>query len=126
MSNNNRTGYKIRKVRELKNITQAYVANAIGVKQNTYSRMETGSIKIQDDQLDKIAEILEVEKEDIETFDETLVFKNCTQTASVIGVNHILNNNIPEDFKKLYEELLAAKDIIIAQLEAKIKLLENK
>ena len=123
---NSRTVYKIRKVRELKNITQAYVANAIGVKQNTYSRMETGSIKIQDEQLDKIAEILEVNKEDIEAFDETLVFKNCTQTANVIGVNHILNNNIPEDFKKVYEELLAAKDIIIAQLEAKIKLLENK
>ncbi len=120
------TGHKVRKVRELKGITQDYVAKALGVKQNTYSRMETGQIKIQEEQLDKIAAALDVEKEEIEAFDDKLAFTNCTQTATVIGVNHILNNHFSEELKQVYEDLLAAKEKIIAQLEDKIKQLEAR
>lgn len=119
------TGYKVRKVRELKGITQAYVADAIGIKQNTYSRMETGVIKIQEEQLGKIAEALGVEKDEIESFDEKLVFNNCTQHNNTIGIHQTINNN-SEDIKRLYEELLLAKEQIIKQLEERIKVLEGK
>lgn len=119
------TGYKVRKVRELKGITQTYVADALGVKQNTYSRMETGAIKIQEEQLGRIAEVLGVEKEEIESFDEKLVFNNCTQHNNTIGVHQTINNN-SDDVKRLYEELLLAKDRIISQLEERIKALEGE
>ncbi len=117
----NAIGYKVRKVRELKGITQEYVAESLGVKQNTYSRMETGSLKIQDAQLDKIAEVLGVEREEIESFDEKLVFYNCTQHNNTIGINQTFNNASSDDIKRLYEELLSAKDRIIAQLERRLR-----
>jgi transcriptional regulator with XRE-family HTH domain len=51
---------RIKKLRELKNLTQEHMANELGVSQNTYSRLETESTKITIDRLEEIASILEV------------------------------------------------------------------
>lgn len=51
---------RIKKTRELKNWTQEYMAERLGISQNTYSRIETKASKISVDRLLEIAQILEV------------------------------------------------------------------
>lgn len=52
--------YKIRRLREGKNYTQEYMSERLNISQNTYSKIETGGIKLTVDRLQQIADILEV------------------------------------------------------------------
>ena len=69
-------GTKIRKIRELKNYTQEYMAQQLGVAQNSYSRYENPDTDVKPDLLKQIAEILEVTPDQIEGFDENIIFNN--------------------------------------------------
>jgi transcriptional regulator with XRE-family HTH domain len=61
----NKLGFKIKKYREQKNYTQAYMSEKLDISQNTYSKIETGGIKLTVDRLKQIADILEIPIEDI-------------------------------------------------------------
>lgn len=61
----NKLGYKIRKLREAKDLTQEYMAHKLDISQNVYSKLESGGIKITTDRLRLIAEVLEVPEEDL-------------------------------------------------------------
>lgn len=39
-------GLKIRKIREIKNFDQTYVAKKLGISQSAYSALEKGKVKI--------------------------------------------------------------------------------
>ncbi len=51
---------RIRKYRDEKHFTQELMAYRLGMKQNTYSILESGKSKIKAEILEKIAEILEI------------------------------------------------------------------
>ena len=51
---NLKIGHKIKKLRELKNLTQEHMANSIGISQGAYSRMELGETEITYSKLEKI------------------------------------------------------------------------
>ena len=68
---------KIKKYRELRNYTQAYMSDRLNISQNTYSKIETGGIKLTVERLRQIAKILEVPVEDILTNDnQSFTFNN--------------------------------------------------
>ena len=46
-------GIKIKKIRESKNYTQEYMSNKLNISQNTYSKIESGGIKLTVDRLKK-------------------------------------------------------------------------
>lgn len=70
-------GNRIKKYRESKNYTQAYMAESLGISQNTYSKIESGGIKLTVDRLNKIASVLEIPVEDILSSDtQSFVFNN--------------------------------------------------
>lgn len=70
-------GNRIKKYRESKNYTQAYMADSLGISQNTYSKIETGGIKLTVDRLKKISDILGIPVEDIMANDsQSFVFNN--------------------------------------------------
>ena len=52
-------GHKIKNIRELKNLTQEFVAEKLDISQSAYSKIERET-KISDEKLAQIAEILEV------------------------------------------------------------------
>jgi transcriptional regulator with XRE-family HTH domain len=54
---------KIKNVRELKNFTQDYVAERLGITQAGYSKIESGATKISYSKIVDIAKILEIETE---------------------------------------------------------------
>ena len=58
-------GHKIKKLRELKNLTQEHVAQSIGISQGAYSRMELGESEITYSKLEKIATVLDMKPEEI-------------------------------------------------------------
>lgn len=62
-----RIAFKIRKVREYKNYSQEYLASKIGISQNAYSKIELGYSKITLDRLFHIANLLDVETQELMT-----------------------------------------------------------
>jgi len=66
-----KTGNNIKKIRELKNYSQDFVAQELGLSQATYARIESGESIPKIDRLQRIAEILDV---DISTLLNTNVF----------------------------------------------------
>jgi transcriptional regulator with XRE-family HTH domain len=93
-------GLKIRKLRELKNLTQEHVANGIGISQGAYSRMELGDSEITFGKLEKIASILNMKPEEIISFEETMFFNAINNE----GKNEFIHqsNQLWEGEKKLY------------------------
>jgi len=53
-------GHKIRKIRELRNYKQEYMAEKLGISQVSYSRIESGQTKLDLRRLQNIAKILAV------------------------------------------------------------------
>lgn len=74
---NTSIGQKIKKVRELRNYTQEYMAEKLGLSQNGYGKMEREDSDISVTRLTQIAEILEVNLLDLLTFDENKLFFQC-------------------------------------------------
>ena len=68
---------KIRSIRDMKGISQDYVASQLGMTQTNYSKIERGDVKeITVARLEKIAKVLEVTPGDILNFDEKQVFNS--------------------------------------------------
>lgn len=102
-------GVKIKKLRELKNYTQDYMASQLGISQGAYSRMELGESEVAYSRLEKISEILDIKPEDIITFNESMVFNlmhNQTSNGLVIQ-NNLLNNKERELYESQIETLKA-------------------
>ena len=66
-------GLKIKKLRELKNLTQEHMTKSIGIFQGAYSRMELGETEITYTKLVKISEELGMRPEEVIVFNESLV-----------------------------------------------------
>jgi transcriptional regulator with XRE-family HTH domain len=93
-------GDKIRKVRELKGFTQDFMAGKLEMSQRAYSKIENNDIKLDWGRIEDISKIFEIEPFDLVSFDDNLVFNNCTNS----GKAHIMNNNFPDELKKSYED----------------------
>lgn len=97
---NMQIGHKIKKLRELKNLTQEHVATGIGISQGAYSRLELGDSEITYSKLEKIAGVLEMKPEEIIAFNENMVFNVMNNE---IGNGLVINNNqLSEGEKNLY------------------------
>lgn len=92
-------GDKIRKVRELKGFTQDFMAGKLEMSQRAYSKIENNDIKLDWGRIEDISKILDIEPTDLVSFDDSLVFNNCTQS----GKFQVFNNNFPDELKKSYE-----------------------
>lgn len=110
-------GTKIKKVRELRNYTQEYMAQKLEVSQSSYSRYEKDEGDLSLSELEKISEILGMKVEDLICFDEKMIFNNYgTAQDQSFSVNY---QSISNKERELYEKT-------IKLLEDKIKYLENK
>ncbi len=113
-------GHKIKKLRELKNLTQDHMAKALGISQGAYSRMELGDTDITYSKLERISEELGMRPEEVISFNESMVFN---VMHNEIGNGFVINNNqLSEAEKNLYEEQIRQlKD----QIEYLKKILDN-
>ena len=119
-------GQKIKKLRELKNLTQDYMANQLGVTQSAYSKMENGEVDIPFSRIEDIAKIFTIQPEDIITFNENIVF-NIINNPNAKNNGFVVNqNNHPDSEIKLYEEQHAADKEQIEYLKSIINQLMSQ
>ncbi len=101
---NLKIGHKIKKLRELRNLTQEHMANSLGLSQGAYSRMELGETEITFSKLEKISEELGMKPEEVIAFNESMVFNVMNnQTGNGLVINH---NQLSEEDKNLHQQLI--------------------
>ena len=105
---------KIKQIRELKNVTQEYIATQLGLSIRAYSKIETGETQLTINRLNEISKALGIDPIEVLGFDDKQVFINCKQDG-YIGINHI---NLPEKLIQQYEKTIAV-------LEDEVKLLKR-
>ncbi len=113
-------GRKIKKLRELRNYTQEYMADQLGVSQPAYSKMETDETEINDVRLTQIAKALDVSVQDILAFDERMFFNITNRDyASGTGYTYAINNNygLGDNEKKLFEDKIRLLEEMIDMLK---------
>jgi transcriptional regulator with XRE-family HTH domain len=109
---------KIKQIRELKNFTQEYVAQQLGLSTRAYSKIETGETQLTINRLNEISAILEVQPMEVLGFDDKKVFNFYNSN----DINNVKNINMPEKLIQQYEETIQA----LKEQIAVMKLLMNK
>jgi transcriptional regulator with XRE-family HTH domain len=112
------TEIKIKQIRELKNFTQEYVAQQLGLSTRAYSKIETGETQLTINRLNEISAILEVQPMEVLGFDDKKVFNFYNSN----DINNVKNMNMPEKLIQQYEETIQA----LKEQIAVMKLLMNK
>lgn len=97
-------GQKIKKLRELKNLTQTHLADQLGVSQSAYSKIELGESEVTFSKLEKISEALGMKPEEVIAFNESMVFNVMHNQNGGNVFSHINNNSISETERQLYQE----------------------
>jgi transcriptional regulator with XRE-family HTH domain len=119
-----RVGLRIKKIRENRSYTQEYMADKLNISQNTYSKIETGGIKLTVDRLKDISGILEIPIEDFLNDDsQTFNFNN-----NQVAYGYI--NSLHQDNKELTQKTLKALNDQIIHLQKEnerlLKIIEKK
>jgi len=97
-------GLKIKKLRELKNYTQAYMAQKLKLSLSGYGKIERDETDITLKRLKEIASILETDYSNILNFDEKNIF-NITHNKTANGVVQNQQVNNAEGWQKLVLQL---------------------
>lgn len=100
-------GRKIKKLRELKNFTQEYMATNLQISQNTYSRIENENVKISTDRLKEIASILEVPSEYLISEDRPLLTFNTSNNTieKFYGQVETINEEKKETWQQIFKQM---------------------
>ena len=106
----------LRKIRELKGLSQQSIASELGISQRQYSRLESGQVDIKFTVIERNCTILDIPITVLLTFDKTILFHSDTHPTPEQQTFH-------DDLKALYENQIALLKEEVAFLR---KLLEDK
>ncbi|MFP9118357.1 helix-turn-helix domain-containing protein [Flavobacterium sp. RNTU_13] len=124
----NHIGRKISRIRELRNMKQEALAQAMGTNQQAISILENSEV-VEDEKLAEVAKALGVTVEAIKNFSEEGVINYFNSFNEAVNNSHFGNNNYctfnpldklmesVEENKKLYERLLQAEKDKVTYLE---------
>lgn len=128
----------IKKVRELNNVTQEYMAKQLGISQGQYARLENGETKtIKPDRVKKIAETLGVSVEQLKKFDKDTALRDINvhnntenhhiqhQIVQQVANNYLTSYQIDPKLEAVYEKQIELLEEIIVHLKDRIKELER-
>jgi transcriptional regulator with XRE-family HTH domain len=122
MNSYGQVGNKIRKIRELRNLTQDYMAQKLGVSQSNYARMESNEVSIPEKRLSQIADILQTTADAIRKFDDSLIFHITQGDHSSAGQHVPVNHyHISPELQKLYEDKIRLLEEKIIFLESQMR-----
>jgi transcriptional regulator with XRE-family HTH domain len=99
-------GDKIKKVRELKNITQEAVAKQLGISVTAYGDYERNKADISWSRLEQIAEVFEVAIKDIVNLPDTFNIQQMTNSQAVVGngTQYNYDQSLVEGYKIAIEQ----------------------
>ena len=108
-------GNKIKKIRELKNLTQEHMADVLKMSQTGYGKIERDESDISLSRLEQISTVFEMKPEDLMSFDEKYIFNLYAENQST--ANGIQHNHFPEKLQQLYEDKIKLLEEKVAWLE---------
>ena len=111
---------KIKSIRELKNYTQEYMADQLGVTQAGYSKIEKGKTVLSYIKLVEIARILDVSVEDIISFDSQRYFNNFNNVKGNNNGSILINQDNNETLKMLYEDKIKLLEKLLKKTEEEL------
>lgn len=82
-------GKNIKQLRELKNFTQDYMAKNLGMTTSGYSKIERGEVNVTVEKLQQISSLLDMEINELLTFDDNMIFNNYGHAEGQSFSNHI-------------------------------------
>ncbi len=118
---------KIKQLRVAKEIHQQDIADKLGMTLNNYQNFEIGIIKLDFERIKAVAEILEVEVEDLINAEDSGVYIAEIKNNSVGYNGSSVTIHKPETkaWDELYEKIIAFKDEQIALLKKTIEILQG-
>jgi transcriptional regulator with XRE-family HTH domain len=114
-------GQKIKKLRELKNLTQTHMAHELGVTQSAYSKMELGESEVSYGRLEKISSVLGMKPEDVIAFNDQMVFNISNNQYGGNVFSQIDQKGITENERKLYQDQIDILKEEVAHLKDMLK-----
>lgn len=108
------TEQKIKNIRELKDFTQEYMAEQLGITQAAYSKIETGQTKLTPNKISDIAEIFDMDASDLMAYDMQKYFNSFNNVKRSNNGSTITQD---ESIKNLYDEVVALHKDKITLLE---------
>lgn len=98
-------GIKLKKLRELRNFTQKYMAEQLGMTQQNYSKMEKSENEFSKERIAKLAQILDIDINKINSFDEKVIFSNNEFSFSGDAINVLVGESFAQ-IQKVHEKHL--------------------
>lgn len=100
-------GENIKKLRELKNYTQSYMASQLEMSVSGYSKIEKGRTDITLSRIQEIAKILETKLATVLDFDSQKIFNQYNTVNSITGMvaNQNSENNVSKKLNKMQLEI---------------------
>jgi len=115
----------IRKMRELRNFTQDYMATQLGITQAGYSKIESGTTDISFSKIEEIAGILSVTPADLVAFDSQKYFNSFNNVEGSNNGSVIIDMQTSE-VKKLYEDKIVLLEKLLGIAEGELKKYKDK
>ncbi|WP_163408272.1 helix-turn-helix transcriptional regulator [Flavobacterium ajazii] len=111
---------KIKNIRELKNYTQEYMAEKLGVTQAGYSKIEKGKTSLSYEKLVEIGRILDVSVEDIISFDYDRYFNSFNRITGNNNGSILINTENTSTLKELYEDKIRLLEKLLNRTEIEL------
>lgn len=128
-------GNNVKRIREIRRLTQEEMAESLGMSQSNYSKLERDEIEFNISRLIEISQVLNVKPEELLRADESNVFfiQNNETVSGINGtVHHNYNNQLTNQERALYEDkvqLLIEKNEWLQErnryLEGRLRMLEG-
>lgn len=108
-------GQKIRKVRVLRGFSQDYVSNLLNISQAAYSDIENNKSKVNFERIQEIANIFELDINDLISFDENQVFSNTfSENSSVyFSVKKVISETFDKEREVYVDQIKSLKEEIL-------------
>ncbi len=105
-------GEKIRKIRTIKGFSQDYVSNILNISQAAYSDIENNKSKINLERIQEIANVFELDINDLISFDENQVFNNTFNENSngYFNVKKVISETFDKEREAYLEQIKTLKE----------------
>src|SRR6218665_251017 len=109
-------GQNIRKLRELRNFTQQYMAEKLEMTQGNYARIENEEIHLSEDRLQKISGLLGYSSEFIIQFDVEKIHDMVAEKRD--SGKEVFQYQISPELKELYESRIQSLENYVNELKS--------
>lgn len=114
---------KIKHLRELRNLTQEYMADQLNLSLRAYSKIESGETQLTINRVNEISSILDIDALDLLAFDEKKIFNAVTELNDSSRVK--LSSDKADYYKGGIEFLKEQNKVLLEQIQKLLSIIEE-